>query len=254
MSPTNTPIEEQPFRGPIEWPPSGPIPTRYVPDTGEVAPPPPPPQATPPPPPPPPPHGDHMIPNQEKGSAMSIPTARADGYWQASDGQWYPPQQQNAPPTVIVQKKGGCFRWLGIGVVAFVALIVVGGIIAAVSGNSNSNSNGGSSAVTTPTGGTISAGAHAAADDVTVAGCSVDAVGDPVAHVTTLNHSSKTSNYIVQVVFETSDGATQIDTGMVAVNNLAPGQTSNDDAATFKSTPAGSFTCKVGNVTRYAAP
>ncbi len=64
------------------------------------------------------------------------------GWWQASDGKWYPPQQQQpaqqpAPPTVV-QKKGGCFRWIGIAVVAFVGLVVLLVIVVAATGGGSS--------------------------------------------------------------------------------------------------------------------
>ena len=39
------------------------------------------------------------------------------------------------------------------------------------------------------------------------------------------NHSSKPSNYIIEVVFETPDGKTQLDTASALVNHLAAGQT-----------------------------
>ena len=66
------------------------------------------------------------------------------------------------------------------------------------------------------------------------------------------NHSSKTSNYIVDVTADSADGTTQIDSGTAAANDLAPGQSTDQTAQFTKALPAGA-TCKVANVTRYAS-
>jgi hypothetical protein len=68
------------------------------------------------------------------------------------------------------------------------------------------------------------------------------------------NHSSKTSNYLITVAFDSPDGATQLDTGNAAVQNLAPSQTTTETASSLKSeTRSQHFVCKVADVTRYAS-
>jgi hypothetical protein len=57
---------------------------------------------------------------------------------------------------------------------------------------------------------------------------------------------------MVEIVFESADGSTQIDTGMVAVNSLSPGQSATEEATGF-SEASGDFVCKVSDVTRYAS-
>ena len=65
--------------------------------------------------------------------------------------------------------------------------------------------------------------------DVTVGKVVVDAtLGIPSAPVTVTNHSSKRSNYIIEISLETA--TTQVDSTLVAVNNLEPGQTSTQSA------------------------
>ncbi|MER6396823.1 FxLYD domain-containing protein [Kitasatospora sp. NPDC001603] len=96
-------------------------------------------------------------------------------------------------------------------------------------------------------------GAADATGDVELAGCEVDATLHwPSAQLKVTNHSSKSSNYMIQVEFVDAAG-TRIGEGVAATNNLAAGQ-----AATLKAQGAtdakGKVSCKVTNVTRYAAP
>lgn len=91
-----------------------------------------------------------------------------------------------------------------------------------------------------------------AENDVAIAECTTDSLGSPEAQVKITNNSSKPSNYIINIAFESSDGATQIDTSMVAVNNLQPGQSATEKAVSFSDAPR-DFVCKVAGVTRYAS-
>lgn len=96
--------------------------------------------------------------------------------------------------------------------------------------------------------------ASLASADVAITSCAVDQVGYASATVRVTNNSSKPSNYLVTVTFESKDGTTQVATGFVAVDSLQPGQHSDETANSFKES-AGSFVCKVNpkDVTRYAA-
>ena len=91
--------------------------------------------------------------------------------------------------------------------------------------------------------------------DVTITKCapSTNGFSGPEATVSVVNHSSKTSNYIITVAFESPNGATQLDTGNAAVQNLAAGQ-SNRNGGIFESElNSQQFVCKVADVTRYAS-
>ncbi|GJF32870.1 hypothetical protein KNE206_55700 [Kitasatospora sp. NE20-6] len=91
------------------------------------------------------------------------------------------------------------------------------------------------------------------AKDAEITKCEVDGTLHwPSAEVTITNHSSKSSNYIVQVEFLDASG-TRVGEGMAATNGLAPGQKSVQKAQ-GASDIKGKMSCKVIDVTRYAAP
>jgi hypothetical protein len=89
--------------------------------------------------------------------------------------------------------------------------------------------------------------------DVEISGCTVDNILNmPSADLKITNHSSKASNYMVQVEFLDTAG-TRIAEGIAATNGLAPGQSSVQKAQGTAQVK-GKVSCKVIDVTRYAAP
>jgi hypothetical protein len=90
--------------------------------------------------------------------------------------------------------------------------------------------------------------------DVAITSCAADEFGYAEAGVRITNGSSKASNYMVTVTFNSNDGTSQVGTGLVAVNSLQPGQHSDEKANALKQAD-GAFTCSVNpkDVTRYAA-
>jgi hypothetical protein len=91
--------------------------------------------------------------------------------------------------------------------------------------------------------------------DVTVGALTLEStLNFPQVPVTITNHSSKRSNYIVDLTIESADGKTQIDSTIVAANNLEPGQTAKETGHFFKPgpLPAGAKVV-VKKVTRYAS-
>ncbi len=165
---------------------------------------------------------------------------------------------------------------LGVGAV----LVLLIGIGAAVGGNSSPKTPAGASPSTTvgptsaPAPSTTTAVAVAtttvpptvtkttpavlganedAKKDVKITSCAKDAtLGYVSAGVLITNHSSKPSNYLVTVVFESPDGSTQLGTGIAAANDLQPGQKAPETAAGLDQV-TGKFTCRVSAVTRYAS-
>lgn len=135
------------------------------------------------------------------------------GYWQASDGKWYPPQgQAAAPPDVPPQrrKRGGCFKWFGIGILAIIALSV----IAVIAGRgSDDDDTGGDSPEVQPaadTGGAAqdadqsdtaaASGAAGDADEVDDVGpCTL--VDSETIRLDVTNNSSEQSSYMIDVNF-----------------------------------------------------
>jgi hypothetical protein len=132
------------------------------------------------------------------------------------------------------------------------AVVALGSLAVVASSSSGSNSGGGNSSPVpgqsaTPTG---------AFADVTVSKCALAAneLEGPSATLTVVNHSSKQSNYIITVAFDSPDGKTQLDTGTATVENLNPGQTTSVEAPSLKSDLRNvQFTCKVADVTRLSA-
>ncbi|WP_431676022.1 FxLYD domain-containing protein [Kitasatospora sp. KL5] len=89
--------------------------------------------------------------------------------------------------------------------------------------------------------------------DVEITKCSADPVLHwPSAELTITNHSSKASNYMVQVEFLDASG-TRIGEGIAATNGLAPNQKSMQKAQ-GATEAKGQLSCRVIDVTRYAAP
>jgi len=162
--------------------------------------------------------------------------------WQPPPG-WVPPGYQQQPPPRKRRRK-----WpyvLG----GLLALIVVIGIASSSGGGKSSSSS--SPAVQSSTG---SSGSQPLqhASDVVVTSCVPDSVGFAAAKVVVTNTSSKASNYVITVTFESAGGATQVGTGLATVDGLLPGQKSvPQDVSSLQAAPAG-YTCRVTDVTRYA--
>lgn len=62
-------------------------------------------------------------------------TSGGAGWWQASDGRWYPPQGQAPPPPPQQPKKGGCLKVGLILLAIFVVLGIIGIVFAAIAAN-----------------------------------------------------------------------------------------------------------------------
>lgn len=72
-------------------------------------------------------------------------------------------------------------------------------------------------------------------EDVKIAKCARDSIGNLDAKVKVTNHSSKASDYVITVAFESADGKNQIATGNAFVDSLQPGQSTTQDANGLKS-------------------
>jgi hypothetical protein len=95
--------------------------------------------------------------------------------------------------------------------------------------------------------------AHAPKNDARVSFCSIDDMLQmPSAKVKITNHSSKSSNYMVSIEFLDKSG-TRVAEGVVVANNLGAGKSSVQTAQGTEIVK-GTITCRVSDVTRYAAP
>ena len=89
------------------------------------------------------------------------------------------------------------------------------------------------------------------AADVELTDCLPTDAGHIASTVRITNHSSKRSNYVVDVVFESSDGSRQLATRSIVVNDLEPGQATQQQAGTL--TPSSThFECRVSQVQRFS--
>ena len=89
------------------------------------------------------------------------------------------------------------------------------------------------------------------AADVRLADCLPTSAGHMASTVRVTNHSSKRSNYVVDVVFESADGSRQLASSTVFVNGLEPGQTTRQQAGTLTAAPM-SFDCRLSQVQRFS--
>jgi hypothetical protein len=89
------------------------------------------------------------------------------------------------------------------------------------------------------------------AADVELTDCVPTSPGHMASTVRVTNHSSKRSNYVVDVVFESADGSRQLATRSVFVNDLEPGQITRQEAGTLTPAPT-SFDCRVSQVQRFS--
>lgn len=121
-------------------------------------------------------------------------------------------------------------------------MLIAAGIVVAVAGCNASGTKGSGTSNDT----------FQHAEDVSISSCAPDASGDLHASVAITNNSSKPSNYIITIAFESADGNTQLDTSPVVANNLDAGQsTTQDTFSAVTATPG--YTCKIADAMRTAA-
>lgn len=94
--------------------------------------------------------------------------------------------------------------------------------------------------------------APGAADDIQITSCTVDDYGLAHAALTITNHSSKKSNYSVQIDFTDSTGV-RVGQGFAATNDLDPAAVAKTEAGDLAQVKDAKITCKVSQVNRYAS-
>jgi hypothetical protein len=200
------------------------------------------------------------------------------GWGQPGPGQEQPPQDppppgyehtQWQPPEPPKQKMGRGKKILIGVVIGFFVLVFIG----AVAGNGNKPSTTATtgsapSATQIPPRNTApakkapvpkpqqnlqaDAPIHPPEGDVKVDSCAIsDAIDLPEAAITITNHSSKASNYLIELEFVNPAG-TRLAEGIASADNLAPGQ-SEKVTATGTEQVSGKLRCRVTKVTRYAS-
>ena len=193
--------------------------------------------------------------------------SQGPGWWQASDGKWYPPlaaapvappppppgpppvPQWGGPP-VAKKSNRGCLIALGI-VGALVVLGIIAVVVIVVAVGNEVDDRVDDDGITTFS----DNDENPPADDVSIAECGpAPGTGFMRATVDVVNHSSESSNYVVTVAFESEDGGRQLATSTAFVNGLGPDQTTTSEANSFQEAPGGQeFSCRVTKVERFAA-
>jgi uncharacterized membrane protein YdfJ with MMPL/SSD domain len=143
-------------------------------------------------------------------------------------------------PSYQQPKKRKKWPWIVVGVV--VTLIVVAAVASPTKKKDSTKTASGSPAVAS-TAPKIEhkLGSADASNDVTLGTITNETeIGFSHVDVSVTNHSSKRSNYLIELTLESADEKTQIDTATVVVDNLEPGQTSPQTGQFTKPAPPGS--------------
>jgi len=153
------------------------------------------------------------------------------------------PQASEPQPFAMAsgpQPKKSLPRWIvGVSVLAVVMVVACVGAVVAVGFGAKSVSD------------EINRDSKAAVADVKISRCAAVRVGGTMAaSITITNHGSAVASYVVDVGFDSVDGARQIDAGVASATALAAGETTTVQASGGAATSA-SFTCKVIAATRY---
>lgn len=131
-----------------------------------------------------------------------------------------------------------------------IPVVAVGSLFVLIASSEESGGDKASSSGSESGGG---GGSSDESGDVVISTCTTDDLGQLSATLTVTNNSSKASDYFIEVVFESADGSTQLDSTFASVTNLAPGQKTESEAISFEDAPSGSFTCRVVDVMRTAS-
>lgn len=149
-----------------------------------------------------------------------------------------PPPPYGPPPGYKLKKRKRFYQrpflfWLPILVIVVIIIVAT-----TTSGSGSSGTN--SPAATNPTSGTSNApspgvsrglGTKDASADVKIGKLKVDQFGLGSVTIAVTNHSSKRSNYVIDVAVESADRSQQYDTGTALVDNLESGQTTRTKAS-----------------------
>lgn len=136
-------------------------------------------------------------------------------------------------------------HWLLSSIAVVIVIIIIAVAASGGSSNSNNNTAGGNN---NETGGKVLQ--HS--EDIKITKCAKSGGvlgGDYDAKVKITNHSSKPSDYVVTIAFESTNGKKQLATGDAIVDSLQPGQSSTQDADGLKSAKV-AFKCVLSDAQR----
>lgn len=167
--------------------------------------------------------------------------SQGHGWWMASDGKWYPPEQSThlppPPASPNRQAMNGCLK---AALIAGAVVFVLGGGCAALLSNAADDVSE-----------DLAEEDADKLDDARITKCAVDDLGYMAATVEITNNSSERSNYDVTVSYTSPDGSEQYATGDAFAQALAPGQKRLEAAQSLKDAP-GKFKCEITDVFRFS--
>ena len=145
------------------------------------------------------------------------------------------PQPVPPVPPPVPPKKSHKLRNTLLGIVGLIVAIVV-----ATNAGGGSKHSGSSNSGSSNSGVSRGVAAQDATGDVKLGPLQApDVLGIRYETVTVVNHSSKRSDYVIDVAVQSADGKTQYDTGTALINNVDPGQTAGDKVMFTNHIPAG---------------
>ncbi|HEY3088942.1 MAG TPA: hypothetical protein VGJ59_12855 [Jatrophihabitantaceae bacterium] len=144
-----------------------------------------------------------------------------------------PPPPQPVPP--VPPKKSHKLRNTLLGIVGLIVAIAVATNVGGGSKHSGSSNSGSSNS-----GVSQGVASQDATGDVKLGPMQApDVLGIRYETITVVNHSSKRSDYVVDVAVQSADGRTRYDTGTALINNVDPSQTASDKVMFTNRIPAG---------------
>jgi hypothetical protein len=189
-----------------------------------------------------------MTPPTPPEGEWPAPTNRPAGDWRASD----PAAGLNHKQLKALAKASRPWyakkrTWIG---GAFASLVLAGIISAAAGGSSkgstSTKANGGVSTLSNNDD-------HPPQADAELTGCApAQFLNYPQATVKVTNHSTKRSDYMVEVKF-IDPSNTVVGTGAAIMSNVDPGQSALDTAGAVNVNNAAHFTCQISSVERFAS-
>ena len=140
--------------------------------------------------------------------------------------------------------------WVIVGLV----IVIIASVSAMGGGESTDDQPSNNGTGNTPTTIGTGIGSQDATDDIVALDCGeVDVLGFRYPSVTVKNNSSKSSDYWITVVAESSDGSIRYDDAMIIINALGPGQTMTEDGLPFTNDLPAGAKCRVSEFQRTAS-
>jgi uncharacterized protein (UPF0333 family) len=161
---------------------------------------------------------------------------------------WAPPPPQQPKKSNVGKIVG--FSCLGVAVLGIVIVVVLGLAVGKAVKTAATSTAAPVAGHSMPS--ATASAAPGAVADIQITSCTVDEFGLAHAALTITNHSSKKSNYTVQVDFIDSSGA-RTGQGFAATNDLDPAAVAKTEAGDLAQVKDAKITCKVSQVNRYAS-